>query len=279
LKLNKILLVLVFIFTFIWFGFLTNNQFWGKVIGTRNLNNVTAKTLLNQSSFLPIIFSPGGHIIQPTPTVQPTPEVTPIPDIDTLFGVEMYNMTPGGGLNRMDEAGITWIRHNDTNPGPETNALVWTAIEPNKGDRKWSMMSELETQLKNASALDKKVLLIVRSTPRWARDTRWPEAYCGPINPDHYQDFAKFMHDAVKRYSAPPYNVKHWEIYNEPGYPVQERIRYPYGEPHGCWGTWALDGNTDQYGNGGAYGEMLKVVYPSIKQADPEAQVITGGVL
>ena len=87
----------------------------------------------------------------------------------------MYNMTANGGLNRMDEAGITWIRHNDTNPGPETNALIWTAVEPNKGDRKWSTMAELETQLINASSIGKKVLLIVRSTPLWAHDTRWPE--------------------------------------------------------------------------------------------------------
>ncbi len=117
------------------------------------LENVHAKTLLDQFSFLPIIFSQGDIYIQPTPTVQPTPEVTPIPDIDTLFGVEMYNMTANGGLYRMDEAGITWIRHNDTSAGPETNALIWTAVEPNKGDRKWSMMAELETQLINASSI------------------------------------------------------------------------------------------------------------------------------
>ena len=153
-----------------------------------------------------------------------------------------------------------------------------TAIEPNKGDRNWSMMSDLETQLVNASSRGQSVILIVRSTPAWARDSRWPSAYCGPIDPSHYQDFANFMFDVVERYSVPPYNVKHWELYNEPDYPINT-IGDPYGEPHGCWGTFMEPGINDPYNNGRAYGEMLKVVYPKIKQADPEAQVITGGVL
>lgn len=195
---------------------------------------------------------------------------------NTLFGVEMYKITSGGGLDKMTEAGISWIRHNDTRAGPETSALIWTAVEPNKGDRNWSAMVELEEQLINASKYGKKVILIVRSTPYYARDPRWKNSYCGPIDPNHYQDFANFMFDAVKRYSVRPYNVKHWEIYNEPDYPITTQ-GYPYGEPHGCWGTFQKF--YDPYNNGRAYGEMLKVVYPKIKSADPEAQVLTGGVL
>jgi len=197
---------------------------------------------------------------------------------ETIFGVEMYKMTAEGGLDKMNEAGTTWIRHNDFRDGPETDALIWTAVEPNKGERNWSMMAALENQLLNASSRGQNVILTVRSTPAWARDPRWPNAYCGPIDPIHYQDFANFMFDVVKRYSVSPYNVKHWEIYNEPDYPINT-IGDPYGEPHGCWGTFQIEGFNDPYNNGRAYGEMLKVVYPKIKQADPDAQVLTGGVL
>ena len=42
----------------------------------------------------------------------------------------------------------------------------------------------------------------------------------------------------------------------------------------GCWGDEA-----DPYYGGGAYAEMLKRVYPAIKQANPSAQVLIGGLL
>lgn len=35
----------------------------------------------------------------------------------------------------------------------------------------------------------------------------------------------------------------------------------------------------DEYYGGVDYAEMLKVAYPSIKQADPNAQVMVGGLL
>jgi len=35
----------------------------------------------------------------------------------------------------------------------------------------------------------------------------------------------------------------------------------------------------DEYYGGGYYAEMLKAVYPAIKEADPQAQVLIGGLL
>ena len=77
------------------------------------------------------------------------------------------------------------------------------------------------------------------------------------------------MHDLVARYSAPPYNIRYWEIWNEPDAPTVT------GDPvYGCWGN-----PTDAYYGGGAFGDMLKVVYPAIKSANPAAQVVLGGLL
>jgi hypothetical protein len=76
-----------------------------------------------------------------------------------------------------------------------------------------------------------------------------------------YRRFARFMGDMAKRYSK----VRFWELWNEmdqgftdlfgaekPEIPLRERGRM--------------------------YAEMLKVVYPAIKQANPKAWVLTGGM-
>ncbi len=179
--------------------------------------------------------------------------------VRTIFGVEMFNITEGKGLNEIEAAGATYIRHNYSNGGP-VDGLIWTAVEPNKGDRNWGVLSEMETQLTNAAERDMEVILIVRSTPLWAR--LFPDSPCGPIKPSEYAAFGQFMHDAVERYSAPPYNVKYWEIYNEPDVPRNTNNESPYGMMYGCWGI-----SGDTYFGGEAYGEMLKVVYPYIKSA------------
>ncbi|MGB6422937.1 MAG: hypothetical protein WBF05_13970 [Anaerolineales bacterium] len=192
------------------------------------------------------------------------------PAVQTIFGVELYNITEGRGLNEIAAAGATYIRHNYSNSGP-VDGLIWTAVEPNKGDRNWGVLSEMENQLINAAERDMEVILIVRSTPLWARLD--PNSPCGPIKPSEYAAFGQFMHDAVKRYSAPPYNVKYWEIYNEPDAPINTN-EPPYGMIYGCWGIGG-----DTYFGGEAYGEMLKVVYPYIKSANSSAQVLVGGLL
>jgi hypothetical protein len=81
------------------------------------------------------------------------------------------------------------------------------------------------------------------------------------------------MKAAVARYSKPPYNIKYWEIGNEPD--VDPTLMNYNMQIFGCWGD---KNDTDYYG-GDYYAEMLKVVTPAIKAADPEAKVIVGGLL
>ncbi len=250
MKIKKIFLALLFFVVFAAVGIVGKNAInSGKWEGALNFDSVRA-AVLDQIS-LPIVFN--GELIE------------------TIFGVEMYQITTKGGLQQMNEAGITWIRHNDLRSDLPTNALIWAAVETSKKVRNWNEMSGLETQLKNAAAYDKKVILIVRSTPKWASIN--DQSPCGPIKPGEYAAFGEFMYDAVKRYSDPKYNVKYWELYNEPDFPLNTNNR-PFGDPHGCWGN-----ASDPYNNGEAYGDMLKVVYPKIKEADPEATVLIGGLL
>jgi hypothetical protein len=81
--------------------------------------------------------------------------------------------------------------------------------------------------------------------------------------------FAAFMHDLVSRYSVEPYNVKYWELWNEPDVP-------PGLDKNSIFGCW---GENEPYYGGGYYATMLKAVYPVIKSIDPEGQVMVGGLL
>ena len=58
-----------------------------------NMDPVKAAALEELSGYIPIVFNGETK--------------------ETIFGVEMYNITLDGGLYKMVEAGITWIRHND----------------------------------------------------------------------------------------------------------------------------------------------------------------------
>ena len=79
------------------------------------------------------------------------------------------------------------------------------------------------------------------------------------------------MEEAVTRYSKPPYNVKYWELGNEPDV---DPANMPPNAVYGCWGNI-----NDPYYGGGYYAELLKAIYPRIKVADPDAQVLIGGLL
>jgi hypothetical protein len=112
------------------------------------------------------------------------------------------------------------------------------------------------------------VILIVRRTPEWAQ--YYPGFSCGPMRSKYFNYFAKFMEDAVARYSTPPYNVKYYEIWNEPDAPAG-------ANPNSVFGCWH-DDNQPAFA-GTHYGDMLKVIYPAVKSANPTAQLLVGGLL
>jgi hypothetical protein len=127
----------------------------------------------------------------------------------------------------------------------------------------------MESELKAAAANGLHVILIVRDAPYWAQAK--PGIPCGPIKPEKLNAFASFMHDLVARYSQPPYNVQYWELGNEPDI---DSSLVPGDSIFGCWGDIQ-----DPFYGGGTYSDMLRVVYPAVKSADPNAQVVIGGLL
>ncbi len=180
--------------------------------------------------------------------------------LPTVFGVAMNNISDAEGLKQLADAGTDWIR----------GAGVWWAkVEPTRGNRDWTALSNQEIELQNASARGMQVVVIVQGTPAWAQAN--PPYECGAIKRNRFPDFADFLHDLVRRYSAAPYNVKYYEIWNEPDI---DPSLVSANSPFGCWGD-----QSDAYYGGGYYADILKAVYPKIKAANPQAQVLLGGLV
>ena len=235
-----------------------------------------------QVTNLPVSDTPGPSLtstsespveIPPTapPTINPTFNATATSPVQTstprpfneipapIMGIETHSMRPFV-LTDFANAAIKWTRRN---------GFLWSDVEPFEGQRNWGAAASLEQDLANASKQGINTILIVRSTPPWAQKVYGHS--CGPIRQDKFLAFASFMKDLVARYSVLPYNVKYWEIGNEPD--VDPSL-VAADSLFGCWGD-----QNDPYYGGGYYAQMLKAVYPAIKAADPQARVLMGGLL
>jgi hypothetical protein len=177
------------------------------------------------------------------------------------FGVE---------LNRNSVAGSVGTLSGFARPLVRFNLIDWAAIEPRQGERNWAAIAAQEAELAAIVAAGGEPMVGFGGlSPAWAQQV--PDKSCGPIKPEALPAFASYVGEIVKRYSAPPFNVRYWELGNEPDAPYQ---LLPSDAPFGCWG------NTEDPDFGGAaYGNMLKAVYPAIKAASPDSQVILGGLL
>lgn len=197
-----------------------------------------------------------------TATAPQATEVAPIPP--SLFGIDMYQINSFFGLEKMAEAGAYWVR---------PRGVYWSEVQPTEGQPPdWSALAGLETELQNATEKGMQVILLVSSAPDWAlkpgvREDGLPTS-CGAIAEDKLADFGDFMYELVSRYKD---RVTYWELWNEPD--IDPDLVLPDSR-YGCWG----DEDSDDYG-GSYYAEMLKEAYPRIKQADPTAQVLLGGLL
>lgn len=193
----------------------------------------------------PVVKSQTDHLLLYIPAV--------LNIVPNLFGIAVSSTTPQAGFGRVVEAGSSWIRLD----------LSWEAVESFEGQRNWGAVAGLEADLINAANSFFNTILIIGGTPPWAED---PGFACGGrIRADKFNAFANFARDVVARYSVPPYRVLYWELWNEPD--VQGQL--------GCWGNI----NDGIYFGGSYYGEMLKVAYPKMKDGNPNAKVMVGGLL
>ena len=164
------------------------------------------------------------------------------------FGIQLYrvNSTSTGII---EESGAGWVRM----------PLSWVAIEPvDTTPQHYRWDAGLEAELVAYAGKGVRVILTLTSNPPWAAD--FPG---GPVHEADADELVEFLQAVVARYGAAPYNVKHWEMYNEPD----------NGDLGYASVGWGYFGDDPQ-----AYVDLLEAVYQPIKDVDPEAQVLFGGI-
>jgi hypothetical protein len=194
----------------------------------------------------------------------PDPTALPLEDNDlsprSYFGVEMTAFGNKEVLDLLKGSGVELTR---------INGVRWHDVEPEQGVRNWNTLHNLDATLAFLGEQNIPVILVVRGAPVFAQKV--DGYYCGPIADDALPAYADFLKELVQRYSQYPYNVKYWELGNEPDVDIGLT---DVDSPYGCQG----DASQPDYG-GGYYASMLKQAYPAIKSIDPEAEVLIGGLL
>ena len=183
------------------------------------------------------------------------------PSKPSIFGFEVRPEVIASDTDVVKQAasqlGAHWSR---------MNIISWRAVQPTL-DRNynWAALATFEQALAKNIELKLEPVVIIDDSPRWA--TVKPTA-CGAIKDEYHADFAAFMVALVNRYKD---RVHYWELGNEPD--VDPSL-VEQDNVFGCWGDIA-----DPYYGGERYGRMLRVVAPAIRQADPAAQIVLGGLL
>ena len=168
---------------------------------------------------------------------------------DSLLGVAFYGNMEQEAVVKASQIGARWARL----------PLVWSWIEPaNTTPENYQWPDSFDDCLARLSAKKIKVILTLGGNPSWA--ATYPG---GPIDRTDIGELAEFMAAAVAHYSLPPYNVKYWEFYNEP----DNGSEFYAERGASYWGNEPA-----------AYAGMLAAVYQPMKTADPEAQIVFGGL-
>lgn len=190
-----------------------------------------------------------GSVLSPTNSVTYLPLIARYHWIqEPVFGMHVNWMTPPS-LAALQDLGASWARLH----------ISWAYIEPvNTTPDNYEWDPYFEQQLIDLSAAHIKVILLFGQNPSWAA------TYInGPIDLVDINELGEFVHAAAERYSRPPYNVKHWEIYNEPD----------------CGDELYADTGCSYFGhNAQAYVDILHAVHDVIKPVDPQMRILLGGI-
>jgi hypothetical protein len=194
------------------------------------------------------------------------PMLTYLSNWKNPFAVEVEvgaNVKPDSlTLQRAKELGVGSIRLH--------RRLSWRKAQPEiNGPIDLTVFADFEEELRGLSGANIVPMVTVWDYPRWATAVA---NSCSPIKPEHINAYAGFVSRLVNRYKNPPFNVKYWEMGNEPDVDVRA---VPPDSIYGCWGNY----DDQEFYGGRQYGEMLKVAGAAIRSADPEATVIMGGVI
>lgn len=175
----------------------------------------------------------------PSPTLTPTRRPTRTPTSTPVPRVLAYGASVHlYGQNH--ERVLTLAR--EAGFGWIRQQVWWRQIEPWKGTYYWG---ELDTIVADANAQGLHVLLGIVRSPEWATGG----GYGLPYDPT---DLGDFLYALASRYRG---QVHAYEVWNEPNLAHE---------------------NAGRVADPGEYVRLLSVAYRRIKEADPEAQVVSG---
>lgn len=169
----------------------------------------------------------------------------------SLFGVQMYFETGNNQDNpfydSIVQSGASWIRCN----------IPWEAIEPEDTDPTRYNWERAQRAVGANRDGRYNLVITLEHAPEW-----FSGAEDGPpVAGQSLDDLAEFMGAVAERYDGDGFQdgwkspvVNHFELYNEPDHQLR-------------WGN-----------DGAGYAEMLSVVVPAIKAANPNAKILLGGV-
>jgi hypothetical protein len=165
------------------------------------------------------------------------------PSLRDLVGV---NHNVGGQWAQ--QLGIGWGRASAS----------WMVIEAKQGSMDWSSSDK---DVQGIEAAGDQVVLLLAYTPAWDQTVK----SAGQAPPKNPSDWTHFVEAAVSRYSAAPYNVRYFQIWNEPtqkatfwlGTDQQyvDMIYIPAAKiirQHGCYvvfGGWPLSNSVQELDN------------------------------
>ena len=150
--------------------------------------------------------------------------------------------TGGENVDQVDRAarsGSEWLRI----------FVDWSTAEQRPGELNPFYLNEFDGRVNRARAAGMKVLMVVTRSPSWASgsaDPNRPPADAGT--------YASFLRRYAERYRG---RVAAWEIWNEPD-------EAP---------SWAPAPDAARYT------DLLRAAYPAVKQGDPGARVVLGGLV
>ncbi len=215
---------------------------------------------------------------EPTATPPLLPPSCQEPAVDSPFGLEIAALgeIKSAGVQSLSEA--EWRELYAAEYAQLTDALEesgadWTRVvvdwgtiqpdDPQAGSSPYNWYPYHDVKLGLVADTGVQIIATLHHIPDWAADNS-----CGPIYTNRLDDFAQFLTDLVYRYKQPPYNIRHWELFNEPDGVYDDMGQYGWG----CWGE------ANSSADGPVYAQMAQVAYQTIKQADPQAKVLMGGI-
>ncbi len=168
-----------------------------------------------------------------------------VPNPQSPFGIDGVMRWPDWGTfsqpaDLMLQTGGSWVRED----------FAWGLIEPHPGQFSWTATDRIAGALADRKI---NVLGILAYGASWATSTTADDSSAISFYPPDLDKYYSFVKTLVTHYKG---SIHYWEVWNEPD--------------NGLF--WKPAPNAQQYA------ALLKTAYRAVKDADPTAKVLSGGV-